>query len=92
MIWILSVAGMCIALVALWLASEAMGKLKNQNLEFMQTHVLTLKDAIAANDAADRDLKKTVQELTAKLKASDEVVDRMRQDLNTLSEEVAAME
>lgn len=91
MIWILSVAGLCIALIALWLAGDALGKLKNQNFEFMQTHVIALKEAIAANDAADKELKKSVLELAAKLKTSDAEVDRLRHDLSALSDDVAAM-
>ena len=58
----------------------------------MQNHVVSLKEAIAANDAADKDLKKNVKELAAKLKTSDEEIDRLRREMSTLSDDMAAME
>lgn len=49
---IVSILGIGIALVALWLVSDVIKKVENQNEKFIRAHIATLREEVRGTDSA----------------------------------------
>ena len=68
---IVSVLGIGIALVALWLVSDVIKKVENQNEKFIRAHIATLREEMRETDSALSKAVKTIKTLDASAENTD---------------------
>ncbi|MFC1673543.1 hypothetical protein ACFL12_05245 [Pseudomonadota bacterium] len=96
---ILALLAFCIAMVALWLTSDIIKKVENQNEKFVRAHIKSLRDEI-------RDVEKGLAKLVKRVASADESIattdkrlndhtkdiDGLRSRLAALSEEMETLD
>lgn len=68
---IVSMLGFCIALIALWLVSDVIKKVENQNEKFVRAHIATLREEMRETDSAVAGAVKAIKALDANTENTD---------------------
>ena len=61
---IIAILGFCISMVALWLVSDVIKTVNNQNEKFLRTHIASIREELRNTDQALAKMAKEVKALT----------------------------
>lgn len=81
---IIAFLGLGIALVALWLVSDVLKKVENQNEKFLRAHIATIRDEIRSTDKDVAKLAKAVNVLTENTTLTDKRISDHTKDFENV--------
>lgn len=81
---IIAFLGFGIALVALWLVSDVLKKVENQNEKFLRAHIAAIREEIRSTDKDVAKLAKAVNDLTESAALTDKRISDHTKDFETV--------